>query len=123
MAVVKTETSQPAGLMRESWILIGICAADLLLTLRLLANPNVSEGNPLMSYYLDLGLWAFVAVKLLLIALPVFVAEYSKRFRPEFTRSMMRLAIVVYVGSYLALFAASNLTPPAIAEVLMRWPV
>jgi len=120
MAVVKTEITRPAGLMRESWILIGICAADLLVTLRLLANPYVTEGNPLMGYYLELGLWAFISVKLLLIALPVFLAEYSKRFRPEFTRSMMRLAIVIYVGSYFLLFAASNLAPPAVAEVLMR---
>jgi hypothetical protein len=100
-------------LMRESWILIGICLADLLVTLGLLADPSVREGNPLMSYYLNHGTGAFVGVKLLLVVMPLFIAEYSKQFQPAFVRSMLRLAITAYVVSYVLLFAGLNLRPLA----------
>ena len=98
-------------LMRESWILMGICLADLATTLTLVGGRRFSEGNPLMSYYLDLGVWAFVLVKLLLIVMPLILAEYSRQFRPEFVKSMMRFAIVMYVAAYVTLFAGVNLRP------------
>jgi hypothetical protein len=98
-------------LMRESWILMGVCLADLATTLTLIGGRRFSEGNPLMSYYLDLGVWAFVLVKLLLIVMPLVLAEYSKQFRPVFVRSMLRFAIVVYVTTYVTLFAGVNLRP------------
>ncbi|MDO8681906.1 MAG: DUF5658 family protein [Armatimonadota bacterium] len=104
-------------LMRESWILIAICMADLLTTLGLLADKNVFEGNPLMKFYLDLGVGMFIAVKLILVVMPLFLAEYSKQFSPVFVRSMLRLAIVVYIGAYTLLFAGVNLRPLA-AEII-----
>ena len=104
-------------LMRESWILIAIGVSDLVVTLLCLADPGVREGNPLMKYYLDIGIGAFVAVKLLLLFMPLFVAEYSKQFRPVFVRFMMRFAIGAYVGTYLILFAGLNLQPLAMSMV------
>lgn len=98
-------------LMRESWILIAICLTDLLVTLGVLADPRVREGNPLMRYYLDFGVGAFVAVKLVLVVMPIFIAEYSKRYRPAFVKSMLRLAIFAYLGAYVLLFAGVNLRP------------
>lgn len=102
-------------LMRESWILIAIGVSDLIVTLLCLADPGVREGNPLMRYYLDIGIGAFVAVKLLLLFMPLFVAEYSRQFRPAFVRFMMRFAIGAYVGTYLVLFAGVNLRPLALS--------
>jgi hypothetical protein len=110
-------------LMRESWILIAIGISDLIVTLLCLADPGVREGNPLMRYYLDIGVGAFVAVKLLLLFMPLFVAEYSKQFRPVFVRFMLRFAIVTYVGTYLVLFAGLNLRPLALSMVDAGGPV
>lgn len=108
-------------LMRESWILMGICLADLATTLTLIGGRRFSEGNPLMSYYLELGVWAFVLVKLLLIVMPLVLAEYSKQFRPVFVRSMLRFAIAAYIVSYVTLFAGVNLRP-MISELLHPRP-
>lgn len=77
----------------------------------LVGGRRFSEGNPLMSYYLDLGVWAFVLVKLVLIVMPVILAEYSKQFQPAFVKSMLRFAIVVYITAYVTLFAGVNLKP------------
>jgi len=99
------------ALMVESVILIAIGLMDLLFTLLLIGQNGVTEGNPLMAYYLRFGVGVFVLVKLALLFLPVFVAEWSKRYRPQFVKWMMRGAIAAYVGSYLVLFAFVNLAP------------
>lgn len=100
-------------LMRESWILIGICVTDLVVTLALLTDPGVREGNPLMRYYLEHGTGLFITVKILLVVMPLFIAEYSKQFRPLFVRSALRLTIAAYLATYFLLFAGINLAPLA----------
>lgn len=98
-------------LTRESLILIGICILDLSSTLLLLNTNTASEGNPLMSYYLKQGVGTFVMVKLTLIFLPIFIAEWSKKYRPKFVRFMLRATIAIYLGMYLLLFLMVNVAP------------
>lgn len=95
-------------LTRESLLLIGICTADLASTLFLLQNGIAREGNPLMSYYLKHGIGTFVMIKLSLVFLPIFIAEWCKQFKPRFVRFMLRATIAVYVGSYLLVMITVN---------------
>lgn len=97
--------------MRESLVLIAIGLFDLGLTLVLLGHNQAQEGNPLMAYYLQFGIGAFVAAKLSLLFGPVMVAEWSNLSKPRFTKMMMRAAIAAYVGSYLVLFMIVNVAP------------
>lgn len=98
-------------LARESKLLIAICLADLTATLVLLKNDAASEGNPLMAFYLTYGVGTFVMAKLTLVILPIFIAEWSRQYRPRFVKLMLRMAIAAYLGVYLALFSAVNLAP------------
>jgi len=109
-------------LMKESQVLVAVCLADLLATLLLVGRHHASEGNPLMAYYLSMGLGTFVLVKLGLVILPIFVVEYSKQFAPRFARNLVRLAIVAYVGTYLLLFLGVNVKP-ILAEKNERPPM
>jgi hypothetical protein len=95
-------------LTRESKVLIAICMLDLASTLLLLRHHGALEGNPLMSFYLRYGVGTFVMMKLTLIILPVFIAEWSRQYRPQFVRFMLRMAIATYVGVYMAVFLAAN---------------
>ncbi len=95
-------------LTRESLLLILICMVDLASTLYLLKTDGASEGNPLMSFYLKYGVGTFVMMKLTLVILPLFIAEYSRQYRPKFVRFMLRATIAAYVGIYLALFLTVN---------------
>lgn len=99
------------SLMKESLILIVIGLADLLVTLHLVTYKDVAEGNPLMAYYLQLGVGAFVIVKLMLLVFPIFIAEFSKRYKPQFVKWMLRGAIAMYIGSYLIAFVLVNIKP------------
>lgn len=99
------------SLAGESKLLILICLADLASTLILLKGGHASEGNPLMSFYLGFGVWAFVGTKLALVGLPVFIAEWSMRFRPRFVKRMLRGAIAAYVGIYALMFLSVNVLP------------
>jgi hypothetical protein len=90
---------------RESIVLIGICVADLASTVLLLRYRAAIEGNPVMSYYLDMGIPVFVVAKASLVLLPIFVAEWARRFHPQFVTQSLRVAIAAYLGVYLALFA------------------
>lgn len=95
-------------LTRESLVLIAICVVDLASTLFMLRVHGAREGNPLMAFYLRYGVGTFVLMKLTLIFLPVFVAEWSKQYRPRFVRFMLRAAIATYAGVYLMLFLTIN---------------
>lgn len=103
-------------LMRESLILLAIGLLDLMFTLHLMAGQKATEGNPLMAYYLQFGVGAFVIVKLILLFLPIFVAEWSKNYRPRFVKLMLRGAIVTYVGAYIIGFLVVNIRPIATAR-------
>ena len=92
---------------RESLFLIGICTADLISTLLLLGK-GAAEGNPLMGFYLRYGIGTFVMVKLSLIFLPIFIAEWGKRYKPRFVRNMLRATIATYLGMYLLVFVTIN---------------
>ena len=95
-------------LTKESMVLMAICAFDLTSTLLLLNTNRASEGNPLMSFYLSYGIGTFVLMKLTLIFLPIFIAEWSRQYRPRFVRFMLRTAIAGYLGIYLVLFMTVN---------------
>ncbi len=112
------ERYRPVSLTRESQIITAICLLDLAVTLALLAHsPNVSEGNPLMSFYLQFGVGAFIMVKLCLLFAPIFIVEWCRQFRPRFARNMLRVAIVAYVGSYTVMFLQVNM-PVLLADGL-----
>lgn len=95
-------------LTKESILLIGICTADLASTLLLLNGGAAVEGNPLMAFYLRYGIGTFVMVKLSLVFLPIFIAEWGKQYKPKFVRFMLRATIVTYVGMYLLVFLSVN---------------
>ncbi|MCX8052352.1 MAG: DUF5658 family protein [Armatimonadetes bacterium] len=95
-------------LTRESMVLIALCGVDLVSTLLLLRTNTAREGNPIMAFYLRHGIGTFVLAKLTLIFLPVFIAEWSKQYRPKFVRLMLRAAILTYAGMYLVLFLTIN---------------
>ena len=85
---------------RESWILGGICLADLVYTVWLLAHGAAVEANPVLAYYLGHGMLAFVAAKLLLIVGPIAGVEWVRRRRPRFVERMLRVGIALYLLCY-----------------------
>jgi len=111
------------SVMRESLVLTAIGIADLASTLIFVVNDYAVEGNPLMAYYLlRYGVGAFVIVKLALIFLPVFIAEWSRAYKPAFTRFMMRGAIVAYLTSYLLVFVFANFMPRPVGIIESMCP-
>ena len=109
-------------LAKESLLLIGICTADLASTLLLLNSGGAIEGNPLMSYYLKYGIGTFVMVKLSLVFLPIFIAEWGKQYKPKFVRAMLRATIATYVGMYLLVFLTVNIVPAMGAGAPLNLP-
>lgn len=107
----------PLSFTRESQIIVAICLVDLAVTLALLSSSTAREGNPLMNFYLEFGVGAFVIAKLCLLFLPIFVAEWCRQFRPQFVRRMLRLTIVAYLGTYTLLFLQHNV-PVILADHL-----
>ncbi len=110
-AGIRTMTNTGIGAMtltKESLLLIGICTADLASTLLLLSGGGAVEGNPLMAFYLKYGVGTFVMVKLSLVFLPIFIAEWGKQYKPKFVRFMLRATIATYVGMYIVIFLAVN---------------
>lgn len=95
-------------LTRESMFLIAICTADLASTVLLINGGGAVEGNPLMAFYLRYGIGTFVMVKLSLVFLPLFIAEWGKQYKPQFVRFMLRATIAAYVAMYIVVFLMVN---------------
>ncbi|HET6454669.1 MAG TPA: DUF5658 family protein [Armatimonadota bacterium] len=92
------------ALAKESYIILVICLLDMALTGWLLHTKRAIEGNPIMSFYLQDGIGMMIAAKLVLIAMPLFIAEWARRYRPRFVHRALRIAIAIYISLYLIAF-------------------
>lgn len=99
------ENTKRLGLARESYILLAICLVDFIFTAWLVSSRRGTEGNPLMSFYLHSGWGALIAAKVVLVAMPIFIAEWARRYRPVFVHRALRVAIVAYLSLYVVAFA------------------
>lgn len=95
-------------LSNESWAIILICIADLLITLVLIDKGLAEEGNPLMRFYLGHGIWAFVLAKSIMVAAPVVIIEWGLRHRPRTVATLARVGIAGYLGVYAMMFLTIN---------------
>jgi hypothetical protein len=105
--------TKPFQLARESYIILLICLFDLVATIWLVATNRATEGNPVMSFYLDRGWVMLVTAKVLLVVFPIFIAEWGRRYRPTFVRRALRLTIALYVGVYVLAFTNVNIMASA----------
>jgi Domain of unknown function (DUF5658) len=81
-------------------IILFLCVADALLTL-ILTGQGAVEINPVMAYYLNIGPYAFLAVKYLLTCLAVFILLicqniFLRAFR-IYTRSLFYVIIAAFI--------------------------
>ena len=89
--------------MRVTWetvVLAAVCSADMIYTLWLIANGVAIEANPIMRFYLDFGITAFIAAKTLLIVAPISALEILRRKRPRSVHRIMTIGLALYVASY-----------------------
>lgn len=86
---------------RESVIIAMIGLVDLVTTL-ILVQRGAWEGNPIFEYYLAKGVLWFVLMKSIFILAPIFLLELARRHRPVFTQWASRVAIIAYLGLYVA---------------------
>lgn len=119
------ETRRLPKLAIETYILLGICLLDLASTVWLIATNQAVEGNPIMSFYVDHGLWALVVAKTSIAALALFIAEWGRRHRPQFVHGVLRFAILAYLGMYVLAFLNTNMLasqqhPEARSDVLLE---
>ena len=105
---------------RESYVLLAACLLDLVLTIWLVSTQRASEGNPLMAFYLKQGWGMLILVKLTLVVLPLFIAEWGRTHRPQFVRRVLRLAIAAYIGIYALAFVNTEMLAAARDVLLPR---
>jgi uncharacterized protein YqgC (DUF456 family) len=114
-------------LARETWVLVTICIADLVTTIYFVEKMGGSEGNPLMDFYLKLGIPAFVLAKMLLLVSPLVILEFARRHRPQFTQRAMQVAVALYLGLYgvvvFRLNGSEQISPMMAAQIenIERW--
>ena len=77
-------------------LVVTLCALDVLLTLDVIHRGG-EEWNPIMRFTLELGVWPFVIIKMLVTAIGSFVLLVRVRFRG------MRFALCGIAVLYLAL--------------------
>src|SRR5690349_18512926 len=85
---------------KESWLLAAICVADLITTLWFVRGGGAIEANPIMRHYLDLGVLPFILAKSTMVLGPLAILEWARTRRPRFVTSMLRVGILLYLGSY-----------------------
>lgn len=85
----------------ETTLLAVIGCLDLLSTIYLLATHQAWEANPIMANLLnEYGPMGFILFKALLLGVPLTIAEFARKSRPQFVRAALRVCIVLYLGIY-----------------------
>ena len=97
------------ALARETVFLALVCTADLVLTAYLISTGLFTEANPILAYYLEYGLGTMCLVKLASFVVPLALAEWYRRHRPEFVRGLLRVVLCLYITGYFAGVTAINL--------------
>ncbi|MCS6776133.1 MAG: DUF5658 family protein [Chloroherpetonaceae bacterium] len=77
-----------------------LCLLDLVVTVGLIHTGIAVEGNPVLGFYLQRGMGAFIASKLLLSLGPILVLEWLRGRRPCFIRHLLRASILLYLLVY-----------------------
>ncbi len=95
-------------LSAESWAILLVCVADLLITLVLIDKGLAEEGNPIMKFYLGFGVWAFIMAKSVLVLAPIAIIEWARQHKPRTVRAMARVGLASYLGIYAFLFLTIN---------------
>lgn len=103
-------------LSNESWAIVLVCIADLLITIALINKGLAEEGNPIMRYYLGYGIWAFVFAKTVMITAPVVIIEWGLRHRPRTVSILTRVGIASYLGIYALMFLTVNVPAMQVAQ-------
>ena len=102
-AASPSETATPPRLRLapESVVLAVICLLDLCSTIFWVSYRHATEGNPVMAYYLThWGIAGFAAAKMVLLAMPLLIAEYARRTNPRFVHNALRFGIIGYISLY-----------------------
>ncbi len=95
-------------LAKESALLILIGSLDLYSTLAWVGSRGAQEANPVFQYYLMLGPFWFIVMKMVLLIGPLFLLEWAERRRPRSARMGARFAIVAYLALYVVGVARLN---------------
>jgi hypothetical protein len=76
-------------------LLMGLSCMDAYLTLVLIGKGKVVEANPVMAYFLDLGVLPFTAIKFAVTAFSLIILCIFKNIRT--TRISLPFAIKIYI--------------------------
>ncbi len=102
------------AISRETTLLATVSLADLASTLWLLRCGLATEANPILAYYLELGIVPFALAKLLLSLGMLALVEAARPLcRPRFFRACLRTCLVAYVGIYSVLVLGQLVSRPA----------
>ncbi len=101
MAIAAGRGRSPlANISPEAKWLAAISVVDLVSTVVLIAAGMAEEANPLMAYFLQFGLGAFCAAKLLFVIPPILLAEWYRQYNDRLMRSTLRFVTIAYVVIY-----------------------
>lgn len=96
-----TSLLPPFRVSPESAVLALVCLLDLATTLFWVSYREAAEGNPIMAFYLQRGgATGFIIAKIILCAVPLFVTEWARQYRPNFVRTALRVGIAAYLTFY-----------------------
>ncbi len=84
----------------ESVVLSLMCLVDAWLTIMLVAHGWASEANPIMAYFLEVGIPVFVLAKVAVLIPGVVSCEFLKTRRYKFALWTMRFAAFGYLMVY-----------------------
>ncbi len=94
----KASATRSRYVLRETRALASLGCADLLATVYLVATNRAHEANPLAVSALNaFGPVGLVVFKVMLLAIPLTIAELYRPYKPQLVTTGLRVVLVVYV--------------------------
>jgi len=84
----------------ESYVLCALCLADTFFTILLVKTGLAREANPVMAFYLNQSVAAFIAIKMTIVVAAVVAVEYLRIKNPTFATLAVRLGTLAYLALY-----------------------
>lgn len=93
----------------ESLVLISVCLADMLSTMYFVGSGAAIEQNPIMAYFMDMGMGIFVIAKLFSFIPFIIAVEIYRRNNPSYAIKAIRFAIAAYLVVFIVFTLGCNI--------------
>jgi hypothetical protein len=86
--------------LAETALFAMVCVVDMVFTIVLVIMGVAKEANPFLATLMQIGFWAFTAVKTASFLVPLAIIEVIRPLQPRFIERALQVGLAGYLAFY-----------------------